>query len=219
MSGESGEVGVQTEERKEAVSCLEGSRLLSPSAFRSILFIIVAFTTLSLSDSPSLIVSFTRLLPFNVISFLSPSHAPLSTTVCHSSSFFHTLCLPLFWSHKLLTFLISLFISLIFLSLQLNLSVSSALLFLLPFFYLALNIYLSLSLPHTLPGSPLPTLDWSQSLPPLMRWDWVLNWALHSQLGHTDWGYGLQEASRRAGHPRPAKVHFNHLVLEQQMAL
>lgn len=159
MSGESGEVGVQTEERKEAVFCLEGSRLLSPSAFRSILFIIVAFTTLSLSDSPSLIVSFTRLLPFNVISFLSPSHAPLSTTVCHSSSFFRTLCLPLFWSHRLLTFLISLFISLIFLSLQLNLSVSSALLFLLPFFYLALNIYLSLSLPHTLPGSPLPTLD------------------------------------------------------------
>lgn len=66
---------------------------------------------------------------------------------------------------------------------------------------------------------PIPTLDWSQPLPPLMRGDWVLNWALQSQLGHTDWRYGLLEASQSAQRPRPAKVHFNHLPFVQQMGL
>lgn len=52
-----------------------------------------------------------------------------------------------------------------------------------------------------------------------MRGDWVLNWALQSQLGHSDWGYGLLEASQSAERPRPDRVDFNHLPFQQQMAL
>lgn len=86
--GASGEAEVQMEERKEAVSCLQGSQHLSCSTFLLILSIFVTFTTPTLSISLSLIVSLTQLLSFNVISFLSPSHAP-HLPPPFSSSFTH----------------------------------------------------------------------------------------------------------------------------------
>lgn len=69
------------EERKEAASFLEGSERLSWSSSLPILPVFVACTTPTLSISPSLIVSHTRLLSFNVIFFLSPSHVPSSPSL------------------------------------------------------------------------------------------------------------------------------------------
>lgn len=154
----------------------------------------VAFTTPTLSISLSLTVSPTWLHSFNVISLLSPSHVPSSPPFYFRCCFASVCLLCKFHFH--LTFL--------FFQLHLSLSFKSILFcshFLSsPLFYLAsISLFLSLLLLAVGPHSPIPTLDWSQPLPPLMRGDWVLNWALQSQLGHTDWGYGLLEASRVHG--------------------
>lgn len=74
---------MQTEGRKEAVSRLRGSQLRPPPAFPHFSLSLLP-PPLSASPFLSLIVFFTRLLSFNVISLLSPSHAPPSP----SSSFF-----------------------------------------------------------------------------------------------------------------------------------
>lgn len=80
------------------------SQHLSCSAYLLILYLCRLQHSHPLNFSP--FVSHTRLLSFNVISLLSPSHVPSPASPC--SPVFHTLDFPLLFGPSLLTFPVSL---------------------------------------------------------------------------------------------------------------
>lgn len=157
------------EERKEALSGLQGSQPLSWSAFLLILDLCCLFYSHPLN------FCLFSCVPYSITLFqcyLFPHLLTSFTRLPSSPFFFLHAVLP----RSLLTFPVSLssnfsFFSSIFLCLP---NLPSFVLASYPFFYLA---SLSLSFFAVGPRSPIPTLDWSQSLPPLFRGDWVLNWA------------------------------------------
>lgn len=129
------------EERKEAASFLEGSERLSWSSSLSILPVFVACTTPTLSISPSLIVSHTRLLSFNVIFFLSPSHVPSSPSLL--PPFFLSFFLPPYVTPLDFPLLFCLRVFLLF---HFNFHLTS------PFFQIYPLLFSFLILPCLLPG-------------------------------------------------------------------
>lgn len=156
------------EERKEAASFLEGSERLSWSSSLSILPVFVACTTPTLSISPSLIVSHTRLLSFNVIFFPSPSHVPSSPSLL--PPFFLSFFLPPYVTPLDFPLLFCLRVFLLF---HFNFHLTS------PFFFFPGSISLCLpNLPSfVLVSYPPLSFTWRQSLhlplslsPPTLPW-------------------------------------------------